>query len=139
MFVTVWLGLLDLRDGTLRCCNAGHEYPILKQPDGSFELIKDKHGLALGSLADAKYSEYTLKLEPGAKLFVYTDGIPEASNLNGQMFTVERTIEQLNKDLDKSPEEILTNMKKAVDEFVENREPFDDLTMMCIHYKGQQL
>ena len=139
MFVTVWLGLLDLRDGTMRCCNAGHEYPILKQPGETFELIKDKHGLVVGSIEDAKYSEYTLKLEPGAKLFVYTDGLPEASNPRNEMFGLERTLDELNNNLDNSPEEILNNMKKRVDEFVEDREPFDDLTMMCLHYKGPQL
>ena len=139
MFVTVWLGLLDLRDGTMRCCNAGHEYPILKQPGKEFEQIKDKHGLVVGSIEDAKYSEYTLKLEPGAKLFVYTDGIPEASNPRNEMFGLERTLDELNNNLDNSPEEILNNMKKSVNEFVEDREPFDDLTMMCLHYKGPQL
>lgn len=139
MFVTVWLGLLDLRDGTMRCCNSGHEYPILKQPGKEFELIKDKHGLVVGSIEDAKYSEYTLKLEPGAKLFVYTDGIPEASNPGNEMFGLERTLDELNNNLDNSPEEILNNMKKRVDEFVEDREPFDDLTMMCLHYKGPKL
>jgi serine phosphatase RsbU (regulator of sigma subunit) len=136
MFVTIWLGILDLKDGTLRCSNAGHEYPILKQPEGSFELVHDKHGLVIGSYEESLYPEYTLKLEKGSTLFVYTDGLPEASDVNGKQLGIERVLELLNRNPDKTPKEVLDSMKKAVADYTKDREPFDDLTMLCLRYNG---
>ena len=122
--------------GKLTCANAGHEYPVFKRPDGSFELYKDKHGLVLGGLEGSKYSEYELHLEPGAKLFVYTDGVPEATNATNELFGTERMIHALNARLDADPMEVLENMRSAVDGFVLDAEQFDDLTMLCLEYKG---
>ena len=80
MFVTVWIGVLELSTGKLTAANAGHEYPALRRPGGGFELVEDPHGFVLGGLAGMKYREYELTLEPGSKLFVYTDGVPEATD-----------------------------------------------------------
>lgn len=136
MFVTVWIGILELSTGKLTCANAGHEYPVFKRPDGSFELYKDKHGFVLGGLEGSKYSEYELHLEPGAKLFVYTDGVPEATNATNELFGTERMIHALNARLDADPMEVLENMRSAVDGFVLDAEQFDDMTMLCLEYKG---
>jgi sigma-B regulation protein RsbU (phosphoserine phosphatase) len=138
MFVTVWLGILDLKTGLLTAVNAGHECPILWQPDGPFELIKDKHGFILGAMQGIKYKEYDLLLKPGAKLFVYTDGVPEANNGKKEFFGIERTISTLNQDPDGTPQSILENMHRAVNEFVAGAPQFDDLTMMCLQYNGMQ-
>ncbi len=138
MFVTVWLGILELSTGILTAANAGHEYPILKTPSGSFELYKDKHGFVIGGMDGVKYREYTLNLEPGARLFLYTDGVPEATDDMENLFGTERMLAALNSEPDASPEGVLKNMRRAVDDFVGTAEQFDDLTMLCLHYTGQE-
>jgi len=137
MFVTVWFATLDLNTGLLTAANAGHEYPVLKQPDGAFELFKDKHGLAIGAMNGMKYREYQIQMNPGAKLFVYTDGVAEATNARKELFGMERTVDALNQAADKAPEEILQAVNGAVESFVGDAEQFDDLTMMCIEFKGK--
>ena len=136
MFVTVWLGILELSTGRLTAANAGHEYPALRRADGSFELLRDKHGLVIGAMEFAKYKEYELQLQPGDKLFVYTDGVPEATNAGNAMFGTERMLAALNGDADGTPEELLKAVRRAVDGFVQGAEQFDDLTMLCVEYKG---
>lgn len=136
MFVTVWLGILELSTGKLTAANAGHEYPALKTPDGEYELYKDKHGFVVGGMGGISYKEYELTLKPGSKLFLYTDGVPEATNANDELFSNERMIKALNSNPDADPKETLTNVRKAVDDFVQDAEQFDDLTMLCLGYKG---
>ena len=138
MFVTVWIGILELSTGRLTCSNAGHEYPAVKHPNGRFELLKDQHGFVVGGMDGMKYKEYELLMEPGAKLFVYTDGVPEAANAGNELFGTERMIDALNAAPDAAPIDILKNVRKAVDCFVLNAEQFDDLTMLCLEYKGPQ-
>ena len=132
MFVTVWLGILEISTGKLVAANAGHEYPVLKAPDGSFELLKDKHGFVIGGMEGMKYKEYELQLDPGAKLFLYTDGVPEATDGEGNMFGMERMLAALNAAPDAAPEQILKQVQTAVDAFVKDAEQFDDLTMLCM-------
>ena len=136
MFVTVWLGILDLRNGLLTAVNAGHEYPVLKQSDGDFEIIKDRHGLVLGGMPGIRYKEYELMLKPGAKLFVYTDGVPEACNAEKEFFGLERTVSALNQEKTETPQKILENVHNTVNQFVAEAPQFDDLTMMCLQYNG---
>lgn len=138
MFVTVWLGILELSTGKLVAANAGHEYPMFKKPNGEYELYKDNHGFVIGGMEGMKYKEYTLQLEPGSKIFLYTDGLPEAADLNNTMFGNDRIVETLNENPDLSPEETLRNMQKAVDNFVKEAEQFDDLTMMSFTYYGDK-
>ncbi len=138
MFVTVWLGILEISTGKLTCANAGHEYPVLKKPGGGFEVIKDKHGFVIGGMQGMKYKEYTLQLEPGSKLFVYTDGVTEATDADGNLFGMQRMLEALNEDPDACPEKILDNVHGAVDDFVGPSEQFDDLTMLCLEYRGRE-
>ena len=136
MFVTVWLGILDLRTGMLTCSNAGHEYPILRQPGGHFEILKDKHGFVIGGMPGMKYTDYTVKLEAGAKIFVYTDGVPEAERGDREQFGMERTVSTLRLFEDLPPQSIVTGMSSAVYDFVGEVPQFDDLTMLLLHYKG---
>jgi len=136
MFVTVWLGILEISTGRLTCANAGHEYPVFKRPDGGFELYKDRHGFVIGGLAEARYREYEMQLEPGSKLFVYTDGLPEATDASGSMFGTERMLNALNANAQARPQEVLAGMRAAVDGFVRDAEQFDDLTMLCLEYRG---
>ncbi len=136
VFVTAWLGILEISTGKLTAANAGHEYPVLKKPDGQYELIKDKHGFVLGGIEDMEYTDYELQLEPGTKLFLYTDGLPEAEDADNNMFGVERMVKALNEHPDAVPEMVVTNMYIAVSEFIKETEQFDDLTMLCLEYKG---
>ena len=137
MFVTAWVGILELSTGRLVAANGGHEYPVIKMPDGRFEMLKDKHGLVLGAMDGMKYHEYELDLKPGSCLFVYTDGVPEATNSGNELFGCQRMIDALNSDSDIQAEKVLARVRRAVDAFVQDAEQFDDLTMLCVQYKGQ--
>ncbi len=136
MFVTVWLGILEISTGKLTAANAGHEFPAICEKGGSFELYKDTHGFVVGGMEGVHYKGYDLQLNPGDKLFVYTDGVPEATDGSGEMFGTDRMITALRSCTDNTPEEILQGVRNAVDSFVGDAEQFDDLTMMCLEYKG---
>ena len=136
MFVTVWLGILELSDGRLVAVNAGHEYPILKTAGGCYELYKDRHGLAAGTMEDLRYREYEMKLEPGSVLFVYSDGLPEATNRENRLFGTDRTLKALNAVSGADPETVLKTVRGAVNTFVGDAPQFDDLTMLCLAYHG---
>lgn len=134
MFVTVWIGITDLETGVMTASSAGHEYPAIKHGDEPFELLIDKHGLPLASMEDAPYTEYTVQLNPGDIVFVYTDGVPEATEKNFELFGVERMIDSLNHAYDLKPRYICDNIINSVDAFLNGAPQFDDLTMLCFKY-----
>ena len=138
MFVTVWMGIMEISTGRLKAANAGHEYPAI-QPvaGGDFELLKDKHSFVIGGMSDQEYHEYEIQLSQGTKIFLYTDGVPEATDSEEKMFGTDRMIDALNVDPNASPEQILKNVTAAVDDFVKDAEQFDDVTMLCLEYKGK--
>ena len=136
MFITVWFGILEISTGRLTAANAGHEYPVLKQGD-RFELFKDRHGLVLGAMDGVKYKEYTIQLSPGDKIFLYSDGVPEATDSNNKLFGTDRMLEALNQRPESPARNILADVQEAVDEFVGTAEQFDDLTMLCLEYRGK--
>lgn len=136
MFVTIWLGVLEISTGKLTAANAGHEYPVLRRAGGAFELVKDRHGFVVGGMDGVNYKQYELQLAPGDRLFVYTDGVPEATNAEKQLLGTERMVAALNTAGEGSPEEILKAVRRAVDAFVLDAEQFDDLTMLCLEYRG---
>ena len=137
MFVTVWLGILEISTGRLTAANAAHEYPALMRAGGSYELVKDPHGFVIGGLEGMKYTDYDLRLKPGTKLFLYTDGLPEATDAALTQFGTARMLEALNADPGAAPEQTLKNMRTAVAGFVKDAEQFDDLTMLCLEYRGK--
>ena len=136
MFVTVWMGILELSTGRLTAANAGHEYPLLKKAGGHFELYKDRHGFVLGGMQGIRYREYELRLEPGDKLFVYTDGLPEATSAGHKMLGTDRMVDLLRACEEGSPEEIIASVNQSVQRFVGTAPQFDDLTMLCLTYRG---
>ncbi len=138
MFVTAWLGILDLKTGEVVAGNAGHEYPVWKQAGASFELMRDKHRLVLGAMEDGVYDDYTFVLKPGSTLFLYTDGVPEATNAQEEQYGTERLVEALNRTDGTDPEMILHTVRADVDAFVKEAPQFDDLTMLCLYYKGPE-
>ena len=137
MFVTVWLGILEISTGRLTASNAGHEYPMLNR-DGKFEKLGDKHGLAVGMFSFAKYTDYEITLKNGDSLFVYTDGVAEATDSEEQLFGLERTLDALNKQPEASAEILLKNVREAVDGFVKDAPQFDDMTMLGFKYFGME-
>lgn len=130
MFVTAWIGIVDLTTGMMRCANAGHEYPTICHANGEYELIKDKHSLALAAMPNTKPKEYEVQLQPGDRIFVYTDGIPEAINETEEQFGTDRMLEVLNKGKTKALPELLAYMAAQIDEFKGNADQFDDITML---------
>ena len=136
MFVSVWLGILDTRTGVMTCANAGHEYPVLRDSSGLYELFKDKHGLVLGGLKSSRYTDYELLMEPGSAVYVYTDGITEARNSEEEFYGTQRLLDALNENGAGSPEEICRAVSRSVESFVGTAEQFDDKTMLCIVYQG---
>ena len=136
MFVTVWLGILEISTGKLTAANGGHEYPSIRRKGSRFEIYKDKHGFVLGGFKESQYKEYEIRIFPGDKLFVYTDGVPEATAADREMFGTDRMISALNTCADGSPEAILHAVRSAVNTFVGDAEQFDDLTMLCLEYHG---
>ncbi len=136
MFVTVWLGILEISTGKLVAANAGHEYPVVKRAGKDFELIKDKHGFVLAGMEDFVYSEYELNIEEGDMLFLYTDGIPEATNSENVQFGNERMLESLNSHKDCDVKELLVEVKKDIESFVGDAPQFDDITMLGMIYEG---
>ena len=138
MFVTVWLGILEISTGRLIASNAGHEYPMIRRTSGVFEIFKDKHGFVVGGMEGMKYTAYELQLHPGDMLFLYTDGVPEATNTKNELFGTDRMLSSLNGHPGDLPSTTLRHMQDAVDVFVDGAEQFDDLTMLCLEYKGPE-
>ena len=138
MFVTVWLGILDLNTGILTAANAGHEYPVIHRSGRPFELFKDKHGFVLGGMDDMKYKEYEIRLEPGDEIFLYTDGVPEATGKSGELYGTDRLLAALDRADGSGPRGLLEAVTEDVDRFVGDAEQFDDLTMLCLRYLGKK-
>lgn len=136
MFVTVWFGILTISTGHIIASNAGHEYPVIKDADGEFKLIKDKHCFVLGGMEGILYKEYEMQLNKGDVLFVYTDGLAEATNGAKEMYGTQRIVTALNSNTYKNAEEIIMKMKEEVDGFVGDAEQFDDLTMLTVRFLG---
>ena len=137
MFVTVWMGILNTVTGMMKACNAGHEYPVLKSPDGNYELLSDPHSFIIGIRKDMPLEEYELQLRKGSLLFVYTDGVTEAMNTAEELFGPERMLAALNGAAPQTPAMVLDVIKTAVYDFSQGKEQHDDITVMCLQYIGK--
>ena len=136
MFVTCWLGIVDLSTGKMTAASAGHEFPAICGPDRKFELLKDKHGFVLAGMEGARYRDYDLQLEKGGSIFVYTDGVPEATNAGNEMFGTDRMLEALNRRADKGPATFLKEVGADVQGFTGEAPQFDDITMVGMTWYG---
>ena len=117
--------------------NAGHENPVVfRASDGNWTEQKEKHGFVLGGIETSRYRETEFRLEPGDRIFVHTDGLPEAENEEGRFFGTERMMDVLRQSRPDSPEEVLVSLRGALNDFVGQAEQFDDLTMLCMEYRG---
>ena len=135
MFVTVWLGIYELTTGTLRYANAGHDYPAVMRKGGTYEIIRESQDFVLGGFEGMTYVLHEMHLAPGDKLFLYTDGIPEATNDSEELFGEERMVEALNLCLEDTAEQTLHRVKAEVDTFVGEADQFDDMTMLSFEVK----
>ena len=138
-FVTVWLAIVTISTGEGIAANAGHEHPALRKKDGSFEMIKYRHSPAVGTMEGMKFREHEFKLDPGDRVYVFTDGVPEATNAENELFGEERTLAALNKDPNASLEQLLQGVKSSIDEFVGEAVQFDDITMLGFDYFGEKV
>ena len=136
MFVTLWLGVLELSTGKIVAANAGHDDAAVLRRDGVCELFKSRHGLVVGAFPESRYRNFELQLQPGDKLFLYTDGVPEATDKDEKMFTIDRMLRVLNQAKDRDPKGVLDAVYAGVNDFVGEAPQFDDLTMLCIELKG---
>ena len=137
MFVTIWLGILEISTGKLTAANAGHEYPAVLGDNGRFELLKDNHGFVIGVIKNSRYREYELMLKPGNKLFVYTDGVPESVDAEEHMYGTDRMVEALNQDPGATPRQLLMNVDDSVRLYAGEARQFDDITMLALEYRGK--
>ncbi len=135
-FVTVWLGVLEISTGKGMAANAGHEHPAMRRADGNYELVMYRHSPAVATMEGIRFREHEFEMHPGDSIFVYTDGVTEATSTDKELFGNDRLLAALNKDPNASPEEALKNVKDGIDQFVAGAEQFDDITMLCMKYNG---
>ena len=136
MFVTVWLAVVDIKSGEGLAVNAGHEHPVLRHQNGEYELIQYHHAPAVSMIEDISFKERSFKLEKGDRIFVYTDGLPEAMDKEDNLFGTDRMIEALNKKPDCNAEQLIEKVTAEVVRFVDGADQSDDMTMLVFDYYG---
>ncbi|MBR1669992.1 MAG: PP2C family protein-serine/threonine phosphatase [Butyrivibrio sp.] len=134
LFVTVWLAIIEISTGKGMAANAGHEHPAIRRGDGSWELSYYKHSPAVATMEGLRFREHEFEIHPGDSLFVYTDGVTEATNAHNELFGEQRLLEALNKDNMAHPRDLLKNVKEGIDTFVGDAPQFDDITMLCLKW-----
>ena len=139
MFVTAWMGILNIRNGKVLFANAGHNHPLVKHSDGTFEYLKSRAGFVLAGMEGVRYRKNELVLEPGDAIYLYTDGVTEATDLNEELYGEDRLHSILEKYKDETMEVICSEIKKDVDLFAGEAPQFDDITMLALKYKGQEV
>ena len=138
MFVTAWMGILDLTTGNMQFANAGHNPPLLKRADGSFEYLKTRAGFVLAGMEGVRYRVGELNLNPGDRLFLYTDGVPEATNAENKLYGEDRLLAFMNQNASMEATKLLPALKANIDEFVGEAPQFDDITMLMFDYKPKK-
>ena len=136
LFVTVWFAILDIQTGKGLAANAGHEHPTLRRAGGQYELVEYRHSPAVAVMEGMRFKEHEFELHPGDSLFVYTDGVAEATNASNELYGTDRMIAALNRNPDASPQELLKTVHDDVNAFVADAPQFDDITMLGLLYQG---
>ena len=136
LFVTVWFAILDITTGKGLAANAGHEHPVIRRADGKYELVQYRHSPAIAIMDNIRFKEHEFEMQPGDSLFVYTDGVTEATNAKNELYGTERMLGALNNNPDADPQELLQNVQNGINQFVGNAPQFDDITMMCLRYNS---
>ena len=138
MFVTAWMGILDITTGQVKFANAGHNPPLLKRANGSFEYLKTRAGFVLAGMEGIRYRVGELTLNPGDRLFLYTDGVPEATNAANKLYGEDRLLSFMNQNASMEAAKLLPALKANIDEFVGEAPQFDDITMLMLDYKPKK-
>ncbi|SHM76728.1 SpoIIE family protein phosphatase [Fibrobacter sp. UWB7] len=136
MFVTVWMGIVDLKTGHVEFASAGHNPPVIRHKDGSAEFAKSKAGVVMAAMENSHYKMQTLELAPGDTLFLYTDGVTEATNEHNELFGNDRLLDALTHGGGKGTKEMCRFVKRQIDAFTRKASQFDDITMLAMEYKG---
>ena len=134
MFVTAWMGVLEISTGKFTFVNAGHDAPILKK-ESDYTWLKSKPGFVLGGMKDIQYSQNEIFLKPTDKIFLYTDGVTEAINKDEEQFGEKRLFEIIQKEGNHEISKVLNSVKNDVEIFVGDLDQFDDITMLILEYK----
>ncbi len=135
MFVTGWMGILEISTGKLTFANAGHNPPLIMK-NGNYEYLKSRAGLVLAGMEGMKYRQYEITLEPGDGLYLYTDGVTEATNAENSLYGESRLLDTLNNHKDEVPQVLLQAVKEDIDAFVKDAPQFDDITMLVLIIKN---
>ena len=135
LFVTAWMGVLDITSGKLTYVNAGHNPPLIRQNGGKFEYLRSRPGFVLAGMDTVKYRQNELMMHPGDRLYLYTDGITEATSSAKELYGEERLSAYLNGHADDTAEDILHGLKSDIDTFVGEAPQFDDMTMLMLDFK----
>ena len=138
LFVTAWMGVLEISTGKLVYVNAGHNPPVIGRKNGETEFLRSRPGFVLAGLDFTKYRAGSLELMPGDLLYLYTDGVTEAMNTAQELYGEERLKRTLDANVSASPEEIFKAVKKDLDDFVADAPQFDDITMLAMRYLGRE-
>jgi sigma-B regulation protein RsbU (phosphoserine phosphatase) len=136
MFVTAWMGILDLKNGLLQFANAGHNPPLLKRENGDFAYLKTRAGFVLAGMEGVRYRVGEIRLCPGDRIFLYTDGVPEATNADNTLYGEERLLQFINQNATVEATSLLSDLKANIDAFVGDAPQFDDITMLLLDYKA---
>lgn len=136
MFVTAWMGVLDITTGKIEFANAGHNYPLVRHADGNFEFLKSKPGFVLAGMEGMKYRKNEVVLSVGDEIYLYTDGVTEATNAENELYGEERLVKLLDSLHGLAGEDVCRAVKADVDAFVGTAPQFDDITMLYLKYNG---
>lgn len=134
LFITAFEGVLNLVTGEFTFVNAGHEIPYICKSNG-YEPYKIRAGFVLAGMEGIRYRCGQMQLEPGDKLFQYTDGVTEATSQEKELYGMDRLGEILNRNVKADPQKLLKSVKEDIDAFVGEAPQFDDITMLCLEYK----
>ncbi len=136
-FVTVWMAIIDIETGNGVSVNAGHEHTVIRRAGGSYELLRYQHSLPLAIMERTEFKDREFKLNPGDRIFVYTDGVPEATNQKDELFGTDRMLASLNQHSEASLQDVLPQLQDDIDIFAEGAMQFDDITMLVFDYRGE--
>ncbi len=139
LFVTAWMGVLEITSGKLTYVNAGHNPPLIKRANGEFEYLRERTGFVLAGMDGIKYRQNNLELHPGDRIFLYTDGVTESTNEHEELYGEERLQHFLNNHETGNTEEVLDSLRKDLRDFSNEAPQFDDITMLLLDYKGTKI
>lgn len=135
LFVTAWMGILDINTGEFAFANAGHNPPLLKRASGEYEYLRTRPAFVLAGMEGVRYRQGSMTLEPGDMLYLYTDGVTEATNSENELYGEDRLLAVANRCKDCDPQALLPAVKADIDQFVGEAPQFDDITMLSLKIK----